>query len=145
MPRGETLAAKLDRLSIPEPNTGCYLWLAAPADTGKRGYGGIYIGSKRHWAHKVAYELKHGPVPPGLELDHKCDTPACVNPDHLEPVTHQENMARAGRRMTHGRACGHALTPENDTRVAGLACNQRCLMCRRATLARSRARRAVAH
>ena len=46
-------------------------------------------------AHRFAYELVVGPVPEGLELDHLCRNPGCVNPAHLEPVTHDENMKRA--------------------------------------------------
>ena len=45
--------------------------------------------------HIVAYELRHGSVPCGLELDHKCNTPLCINPDHLEAVTHRENVKRS--------------------------------------------------
>jgi hypothetical protein len=42
----------------------------------------------------VYYEAQYGPVPSGMELDHLCRVKACVNPDHLEPVTHAENMRR---------------------------------------------------
>lgn len=49
-------------------------------------------------AHRVAYELWVGPIPEGMELDHRCKVRACINPAHLEPVTHAENMRRLGRR-----------------------------------------------
>ena len=45
-------------------------------------------------AHRVYYERHVGPVPEGLELDHLCRNPGCVNPEHLEPVTHAENIRR---------------------------------------------------
>jgi hypothetical protein len=48
-------------------------------------------------AHIVYWEGEHGPVPEGLELDHLCRNPPCVNPAHLEPVTHQQNMQRSAR------------------------------------------------
>jgi HNH endonuclease len=51
--------------------------------------GGVYRP-----AHAFSYEIAHGPVPPGLVLDHLCRHPACVNPDHLEPVTQRENILR---------------------------------------------------
>lgn len=46
-------------------------------------------------AHILMWELVHGPVAEGLVLDHLCMQPGCVNPDHLEPVTHKENLRRA--------------------------------------------------
>ncbi|HEV2123202.1 MAG TPA: HNH endonuclease signature motif containing protein [Chloroflexota bacterium] len=45
-------------------------------------------------AHRWAYEALVGPIPTGTELDHLCRNPACVRPDHLEPVTHAENIRR---------------------------------------------------
>ena len=86
----------------------CWLWVG-PLD--KWGYGKYrYFG-----AHQMAYFLLVGRVPEGLELDHLCHTPACVNPRHLEPVTHLENMRRRYALMTHCKR-GHEFTPEN-TRV----------------------------
>lgn len=74
---------------------------------------------------RVLYEDQFGEIPQGLELDHLCRNPTCVNPDHLEPVTHAENMRRAlpykknlkkhgtfNRSKTHCRN-GHPYTPEN--------------------------------
>jgi hypothetical protein len=76
----------------PEINTGCWLW----CDSGHLGgYGRMMVGGKRQLAHRLVYTLIRGPIPEGLELDHLCRQTACVNPDHLEPVTHQENMRRS--------------------------------------------------
>lgn len=74
----------------PPNGAGCWLWTA----TLVRGYGQFGIGSRRQYAHRVAYELLVGPVPEGLQLDHLCRTPACVNPAHLDPVTCRENLLR---------------------------------------------------
>lgn len=81
------LEVRFERLYIPEPNSGCWLWLG---DLDRKGYGELNLGTgisgkrKRRGAHIVGYELERGPVPEGLELDHLCRTPICVNPDHLE-------------------------------------------------------------
>ena len=78
-------------------------------------------------AHRVAYESFRGPIPDGLEIDHLCRVRNCINPDHLEVVTHAENMARAewpnlaNRKRVASRwdhpegvcARGHEYTPEN--------------------------------
>jgi hypothetical protein len=70
----------------------CWLWTAAKTP---RGYGQFWHDGQMRPAYRVGYELLVGPVPEGVELDHLCRVPACVNPDHLDPVTHQVNMQRA--------------------------------------------------
>lgn len=98
----------------------CWEWLASTV----AGYGQIRIGktedgrTRTGKAYRVVYELLVGPVPPGLELDHLCRNKLCCNPDHLEPVTHAENIRRgqapAGKsaRSTHCKR-GHAFTASN--------------------------------
>lgn len=79
-----------DRLEIGKRGR-CWEW------TGGRdgnGYGRIRVGGRQQGAHRISYELFVGPVPTGLELDHLCRLRHCVNPGHLEPVTHAENMRR---------------------------------------------------
>jgi hypothetical protein len=80
-----------ERHYIPEPNTGCWLWTGARF---RKGYGNFGIDGHNRSAHRVAYELYIGPIPEGLDLDHLCRVPSCVNPDHLEPVTRRENIRR---------------------------------------------------
>ena len=75
----------------PEPNTGCWLW--TQGDNG-RGYGRTHYKGSMRQAHRVFYELLKGPIPDGLELDHKCSVTFCVNPDHLDPVPHAVNVRR---------------------------------------------------
>lgn len=92
---------------------GCWLW-AGGMDA--RDAYGKYEGRQ---AHRVVYERLVGPIPDGLELDHLCRVPRCVNPVHLDPVTTAENMRR---RYEVYVECvnGHAYTPENTyTRPSG--------------------------
>ena len=76
------------------------------------GYGRIRRNGKSLAAHRWAYEQAKGPIPEGLEIDHLCRNRACVNPDHLEAVTHAENNRRAAAARTTCRQ-GHEWTPEN--------------------------------
>lgn len=69
----------------------CWLWTAC---LNSAGYGQFWVKDRIVYAHRIAYELLVGPIPVGLELDHLCRSPACVNPAHLEPVTHKENIQR---------------------------------------------------
>jgi hypothetical protein len=59
-----------------------------------RGYGVAKIKGQSKWAHRVSYELHNGPLRPGYTIDHLCFNTACVNPEHLEQVTQEENFAR---------------------------------------------------
>ena len=81
----------LMRWVSPEPNSGCWLWTGT---TNPGGYGAVGFMGRTRSAHRVSYELAKGPIPAGLDLDHKCRVRCCVNPDHLEPVTRSENLRR---------------------------------------------------
>jgi hypothetical protein len=71
-------------------DNGC--WNFAGAETGN--YGRFYDGTKCGYAHRFAYRHFIGEIPEGMELDHLCRNKRCCNPNHLEPVTHQENVRR---------------------------------------------------
>ena len=101
------------------PN-GCWLWVAKQNG---HGYGSLRVGSiagrgNNAVAHRIAYELLVGPIPEGLTLDHLCRVRNCVNPEHLEAVTHRVNILRGSGASARNAAkthCkhGHPLVPEN--------------------------------
>lgn len=116
---------RFSHFTIPEPNSGCLIWLGAVSK--KTGYGVLSTGYKSEgtkrssYAHRVSYEYFVGPIPDGLDLDHKCRVRCCVNPDHLEPVTRADNILRGilpalmsarAKEQTHCKR-GHPLSGDN--------------------------------
>lgn len=95
---------------------GCWIWTRAQ----NYGYGrwGKRDADQYRRAHVVIWETFNGPVPDGLELDHLCRVRCCVNPAHLEAVTHRENVARGESpsaslmKQTHCKH-GHLLSGDN--------------------------------
>jgi hypothetical protein len=95
----ETILKKLENKFIPEPNTGCWLWIAAHkvslyqygvftiSKVNKSGR--IYL---KFYAHRLMYMLNKGPIPKGMHVLHHCDQPCCVNPDHLYVGTNSDNL-----------------------------------------------------
>jgi hypothetical protein len=85
----EQLPERLSSKIAVDPS-GCWLWTASL----RGGYGQVRFGPSTRAAHVVVFEQLVGAVPDGMELDHLCRIRHCVNPDHVEPVTHRENVLR---------------------------------------------------
>ena len=105
----------IEKFSVPEPNTGCWLWMGGVND---KNYGRVDVGGRMCAAHRVSYCAFVGPVAEWLMVRHRCDNPPCVNPDHLTPGTHAQNMAdRAARNRTaKGARHGMSLHPGSVSR-----------------------------
>jgi hypothetical protein len=74
----------------------CWLWHGTfSTQFGKPTYGQVWLGDRKIGAHRASYILHVGPVPDGLDVLHSCDVKACVNPAHLRPGTHTENIREA--------------------------------------------------
>jgi hypothetical protein len=115
VPNDVSLAERIMSRVDVDPATGCWMWTAGKHE---KGYGRIVVNGKQMRAHRVSYELFVGPIPEGLQIDHLCRVPGCVNPEHLEPVTSAVNTQRRAPFVTFHAAkthCkhGHEFTPEN--------------------------------
>lgn len=119
--------------SMPIVNGEPCWWWKGTSSSG--GYGMIYRDGRRIQAHVATYEYYVGKVPDGLELDHLCRSPSCVNPAHLEPVTRRENILRStnfcavSASKTHCKR-GHEFTVEN-TYVHPTKGQRSCRACHR--------------
>lgn len=144
-----SLAERFEERTCPEPNSGCLLWIGR---VNHAGYGGIDVtvdGEDRPiLAHRVAFFLRHGRWPSRLVL-HKCDTPACVNADHLFEGTSKDNAADKVAKGRHHQSkkthCpkGYPYAGANlwtrPTPTGGV--HRHCLTCARAAARASEQRR----
>jgi len=76
----EKATARFMDKTTPEPNSGCWIWLAY---TNREGYGTFSYNLQTFMAHRWAYERFIGPIPIGFTIDHLCRVRPCVNPAHL--------------------------------------------------------------
>lgn len=125
-----------DAKVIPEPNSGCWLWMGA---WDQCGYGSFWHEGKCWRVHRLAYEVLVGPIPDDFEIDHLCRTRCCINPAHLEAVSRAENMARIhwpNSAKTHC-AQGH-LFDEANTYWRPNGKGRQCISCTRERMRRKR-------
>lgn len=141
------LADRIWRHVEPEPMSGCWLWTAA---RWPNGYGQITMPNhQKRNAHRVSYEANISPVSPTLEVHHKCGTRACVNPEHLVPVTRVENVYASATTTAINAAktvcpSGHPYDDANTLFSIGRrgGTERRCRACMRASKKRRRSRSA---
>jgi hypothetical protein len=131
----------LSKVTVTE--TGCWEW---GGYLDEKGYGRLVVKKRFRTAHSVLWVLERGPVPEGLELDHLCRNRACVNPDHLEPVTHRENMLRGAGPIAENAAkthCkyGHPFDEENTILRPNRPGTRECRACHRRDRNKARSRR----
>lgn len=100
---------------VDKQDNGCWLWTGIHAGTKSR-YGYFQAATRNEinkvLAHRWIYEFHKGPIPDGMQVDHLCRVASCVNPDHLEAVTPEENMIRA--RLKTCRSGRHRITDDNS-------------------------------
>jgi len=123
------------RTKITVHPSGCWYWMAS-RDRG--GYGYAAWGGRMRQAHRVTFELLVGLIPEGLQIDHLCRNPPCVNPDHLEPVTPRENTMRGNtdaRRKSEQTHCvnGHEFTLDNIYTRPSRPGTRECRTCNKRT------------
>lgn len=103
-----TVAERLASQSVPEPNSGCLLWLGGCSSTG---YGEMNVDGKIKLTHRLAFELAFGPIPPKAYVLHRCDVRSCISPAHL--------------------FCGNAKINAMDMAYKGRSVNQKKTQCSR--------------
>lgn len=119
--------------SIPVPFSGCYIWMYKVA--GPMKYGVVYVNGREVYAHRRAWELTYGPIPLGMQVLHRCDTPPCINPEHLFLGTQSDNMrdkVRKGRdHNVRKTSCpqGHPYDEANTIRFPSRPNGRYCHAC----------------
>ncbi len=94
-----TMEERFSQYVIPVTESGCWLWTGGLV---RHGYGAFHLQKNRKvHAHRFAYQLWKGPLDRTMDVDHLCKVKCCVNPDHLEMVTHRENVLRGNARAAH--------------------------------------------
>lgn len=118
------MAERLIANSVPDRDSDCWLWTGSRDNRPSSPYGrlNIRLPGRQHVqikAHRMSYETFVGPIPEGHEVDHRCNNPICINPQHLQAVLPVINKAR--RRMATGpladRKLRYAHTARSDALV----------------------------
>lgn len=154
MRQAKPINERFDTKYVPVPESGCWLWTGSVDQNGYGRIGGYDENGKYRplIATRVSLAIHGRPVPAGMDACHKCDTPACVNPDHLFIGTHKANgqdMVAKGRATQGGHlrnrsvcANGHQLSGENlGTRSDGQG--RACRACKRESQRRYRVKKST--
>lgn len=121
---------KFETNYIPEPNTGCWLWTGLINNSG---YGRVYIDGVNKPAHRLAYRLFNGSIPNDLTVDHRCNTPSCVNPQHLDLLSRSDNSKKAWLFKPKKTTCkwGHSLDNNVYVQVVEGKKHRHCKTCQK--------------
>lgn len=95
-----------------EKSEGCWNWTAGLIE---KGYGRFRVEAKRYLSHRYSFELAHGPIPDGMQVDHVCHNRACVRPTHLRLASNKQNMENLA-----------GLRSDNTSGVRGVSWNKQC-------------------
>jgi len=104
---------RFERMHIPEPNSGCWLWTAALWGE----YGTFWLDGRGVLAHRAAYEIFIAKPPPDQFVCHRCDTKLCVNPEHLFLGTAADNMRDRDRKLRQAKGAQFARSGITDATV----------------------------
>ena len=122
VPRKATLSERLDYYSTLNAETGCRIWNGG---TYRGGYGQLNWQGRPRKAHRLAWEAAYGAPPAHLHVCHTCDTPACVNPDHLFLGTIGDNMADKVSKGRQERGENHGLAKLTNDQVRAIRSDKR--------------------
>jgi hypothetical protein len=110
----------IERHSIPEPNSGCWLWIGSTSN--RFGYGRVSQNRRERLAHRLSYLAHNGPIPLDMHVLHRCDVAICVNPDHLFLGTLKDNVQDCLSKGRHVALRGesHRSSKLNRDKVASI-------------------------